>query len=97
MREVSDVEQIAQELIRALASLEVRADRFTTGPGTAGVNVWGEGSRQPLASVVINQNERFSDIAWGHRHEHVVSLETAPADVAAAVVEYVRGLPSEEG
>lgn len=40
-----DVEQLADELVGQLEATGQPADRFTTGPGTAGINAWGEEGR----------------------------------------------------
>ncbi len=78
-------ETMAADLIRALSDLGLRADRFTTGPEAAGINVWGEVGRYPLASVTIGDNAQFGDIAWGRRYEHTLPLSTSPGDAAAAI------------
>ncbi len=81
-----DIEMAAGELIACLGESGVRADRFTTGPGTAGINLWGKEGRYPLASVNISDSGRFHDYAWGSRYEHTLPVETNPKVVAAAVV-----------
>lgn len=86
----TNVEVLANELIRRLAAAGQAADRFTTGPGTAGINVWGEQGRYPLLSITISNSGRFRDYAWGHSYEHTLPLETPTADVAEAVLETLR-------
>lgn len=81
-----DIEKAAGELIASLGEHGVRADRFTTGPGTAGINLWGEEGRYPLASVTISDSGKFHDYAWGPRYEHTLPVATDPKAVAAAVV-----------
>lgn len=85
MTTTTNVEQLAEELVRQLTAAGQPADRFTTGPGTAGVNVWGE-ARGPLVSIAINDSGKFHDYAWGHSYEHSLPIDTDPADVAAAVI-----------
>lgn len=80
-----DLDVAAAALIRALADVDLRADRFTTGPGVAGINVWGPNGRWPLASVTISDNARFGDFAWGPRYEHTLPLSTPLKEVAAAI------------
>lgn len=82
-----DIEKAAAELIARLGDRGLRADRFTTGPETAGINVWGEGGRYPLASVTISDSGKFHDYAWGPRYEHTLPVETDPKVVAAAVAD----------
>lgn len=67
-----NVDRLADELIRLLAARGQRADRFTTGPGVAGLNIWGEEGRYPLASVTVSDAGNFHDYAWGHNYEHTL-------------------------
>ncbi|CAN7511936.1 hypothetical protein [Knoellia sp. LjRoot47] len=82
----TDVDRLADHLIKALSVKDVRADRFTTGPGTAGVNIWGETGRYPITSVTISDSGRFHDYAWGSKYEHTLPIDTTSEDVAAAIV-----------
>lgn len=79
-----DVEQLANELVRLLEASGQRADRFTTGPGTAGINVWGEEGRYPLTSVTISDSGKF-------HYEHTLPIDTPPSEVAAAVSQSIAG------
>lgn len=81
-----DVEKAGGEFIAHLDDHGVHADRFTTGPETAGINIWGPEGRYPLTSVTISDSEKFHDYAWGPRYEHTLPVETDPKVVAAAVV-----------
>lgn len=83
---IIDIEKAAAELIARLGDHGVRADRFTTGPETAGINIWGEEGRYPLVSVTISDSGKFHDYAWGPRYEHTLPLETELSDVAAAII-----------
>lgn len=82
-----DIEKAAAELIARLGDHGLRADRFTTGPETAGINGWGEEGRYPLASVTISDSGKFHDYAWGPRYENTLPVETDPKVVAAAVAD----------
>jgi hypothetical protein len=90
-----DLEGIAASLIQELGKHGVHADRFTTGPGVAGINVWGATGRYPLTSVTISSNNRFKDIAWGENFDHVVPLATPPGDVAAAIAAWLEARGDE--
>lgn len=91
----ADVDALADQLIRHLEENGVPADRFTTGPGTAGINIWGEAGRYPLTSVTISDSGRFHDYAWGPRYEHTLPIDTPPEQVAAAVLEAVTTLTNQ--
>ncbi|MDN5797466.1 MAG: hypothetical protein L0H79_17185 [Intrasporangium sp.] len=90
-----DLGKVAAELIAQLGAQGVRADRFTTGPETAGINVWGEEGRYPLTSVTISDSGKFHDYAWGPRYEHTLPLETTISEVAAAVIATLPGAPDQ--
>lgn len=82
----TDVDRLANELIRLLTAGGLPADRFNTGPGTAGINVWGQEGRYPLTSVTISDSGKFHDYAWGRNYEHTLPIDTAPTAVAEAVL-----------
>lgn len=82
----TSVEQLADELVRQLTAAGRTADRFTTGPDSAGVNVWGGEARYPAASITISHSVKFHDYAWGHSYEYTLPITTPPADVADAVL-----------
>lgn len=81
-----NVDQLADELVRLLNAGGQPADRFTTGPGTAGINVWGEEGRYPLTSVTISDSGTFHDYAWGPNYENTLPIDAPPATVAEAVL-----------
>ena len=65
--------------------------------GVCGINVWAPAetitdadpnlNRYPQTSIVLSDSGRFDDIAWGHRYQHLLALDTEPSAVAAAVLE----------
>lgn len=91
-----DLENAAAQLIIELGQRGVHADRFTTGPDVAGINIWGEGGRFPLTSVVISCNLRFADYAWGRQYEHTVPLVTPVPEVAEAITATLPRLGRDE-
>lgn len=87
----ANVDRLADELIQLLNAGGKPSDRFTTGPGTAGINVWGEEGRYPLASVTISDSGNFHDYAWGPNYEHTLPIDTPLATVAEAVLKTLNG------
>lgn len=87
----TDVDRLADQLIQALGEAVVRADRFSTGPGTAGINIWGETGRHPLTSVTVSDTGRFHDYAWGPNYEHTLPIDTPVAEVATAIAATLPG------
>ncbi len=92
---VHDLDELAEQLITELNRLGVPADRYITGPGSEGVNVWAPDravvnadpniNRYPQASVLFSGSGQFHEISWGPRWEHTVPLSTPLVELAAAV------------
>jgi hypothetical protein len=93
---MTDLDQTTDQLVAALREIGLPADRYAIGPGSAGINVWAPTeaitaaspnlNRYPQTSIVLSDSGRFHDIAWGHRYQHLLSLDTKPSAVAAAVL-----------
>lgn len=91
-----DPEDVADDLITALGDVGLRADRFTTGPGVVGLNLWRQSGRYPLTALTISDNNQFQDIAWGQRYEHTLPLSTPLDEVVTAVVATVTNMQGDD-